>query len=62
MLRANYSDEERDEFFQRKYDEPDRRVRRRFEVLWLHSNGMFAPEIAKIERLNKVTVRKIIKK
>jgi transposase len=35
---------------------------RRFEILWLHSCGKFAPEISKIVQQNVCTVREVINK
>ena len=35
---------------------------RRFEILWLHSCGKFAPEIAEIVKQTPSTVRKVINK
>ena len=61
MLRASYSDEEKSLFHQLRYSYPDERVMRRFEILWLHACGKFAPEIAFIVQQNDDTVRKVIK-
>ena len=60
MLRANYTDEERKKFQQLRYNYPDARIMRRFEILWLHSCGKFPPEIAEIVQQNPDTVRKVI--
>ena len=54
MLRANDSDEEHAMFQQWRYSYPDERIMRRFEILWLHSCGKFAPEIATIVQLTTV--------
>jgi len=62
MLRAYYTDEEREQFHQLRYSYPDPRIMRRFEILWLHSCGKFAPEIAEIVQQNRYTVRDVIKK
>ena len=62
MLRANYTDEERKKFQQLRYNYPDVRIMRRFEILWLHSCGKFAHEIAEIVQQNRYTVRDVIKK
>ena len=61
MLRANYTDEDRATFQQLRYSFPDERIMRRFEILWLHSCGKFAPEIATIVQQNAYTVRNVIK-
>jgi transposase len=61
MLRANYTNEERATFQQLRYSYPDERIMRRFEILWLHSCGKFAPEIATIVQQNAYTVRNVIK-
>ncbi|MCL2118503.1 MAG: winged helix-turn-helix domain-containing protein [Planctomycetaceae bacterium] len=61
MLRAIYTDEEKSLFHQLRYSYPDERVMRRFEILWLHACGKFAPEIAIIVQQNDDTVRKVIK-
>ena len=61
MLRADYTDEEKQEFQQLRYSFPDERIMRRFEILWLHSCGKFAPEIATIVQQNAYTVRNVIK-
>jgi transposase len=34
---------------------------RRFEILWLHANGKFVPEIAMLVKRDRRTVRKVIK-
>jgi transposase len=44
-----------------RYDDPDSRIQRRFEILWLHSCGKFAPEIATPLRQHVTTVRQVIK-
>jgi transposase len=62
MLRANYTDEEKSLFQQLRYNFPDERIMRRFEILWLHACGKFAPEIAMIVQQNEYTVRGVIKK
>ncbi len=60
MLRANGTEEERDLFHKIRYGYHDERVMRRFEILWLHSCGKFAPEIAEIVKQNPHTVRDVI--
>ncbi len=60
MLRANYTDEERGLFQKMRYSYPDDRVMRRFEILWLHACGKFAPEIAILVKQNPHTVRDVI--
>jgi transposase len=61
MLRANYTEEERNTFQQLRYSYPDERIMRRFEILWLHGCGKSAPEIAPLVRQNPYTVRNVIK-
>jgi len=61
MLRANYTDEEKDLFYKLRYSYPDERIMQRFEILWLHACGKFAPEIATIVQQDGDTVRKVIK-
>jgi transposase len=61
MLRANYTDEEKSLFQQLRYSYPDERIMRRFEILWLHACGKFAPEIAIIVQQDGDTVRKVIR-
>jgi len=61
MLRANYTQEERNTFQQLRYSYPDERIMRRLEILWLHACGKFAPEIAIIVQQNPSTVRGVIK-
>jgi transposase len=61
MLRTNYSDEDKNIFQQLRYNYPDERIMRRFEILWLHACGKFPPEIATIVRQNPYTVRNVIK-
>jgi transposase len=61
MLRATYTDEERNTFDTLRYTYPDARIMRRFEILWLHANGKFVPEIATLVRQDRRTVRKVIK-
>jgi transposase len=62
MLRANYSDEDQQLFHRLRYSFPDERIMRRFEILWLHACGKFAPEIAAIIQQNAYTVRDVIRK
>ena len=62
MLRADYTTEERETFQQFRYHYPDSRIQRRFEILWLHSCGKFAPEIALLVQQHPVTVREVINK
>jgi transposase len=61
MLRAHYSEEERNTFQEFRYDYLDSRIQRRFEILWLHSCGKFAPEIATLVQQHVTTVRQVIK-
>jgi hypothetical protein len=56
MLRAHYTEEERKTFQQLRYSYPDERVMRRFEILWLHACGKFAPEIALLVHQTPPTV------
>jgi transposase len=60
MLRANYTEEDQRQFQQLRYSYPDERIMRRFEILWLHACGKFAPEIATIVKQNPHTVRDVI--
>jgi len=62
MFRADYTAEERDTFEKLRYHYPDSRIQRRFEILWLHSCGKFAPEIALLVQQNPVTIREVINK
>jgi transposase len=61
MLRTNDTDEAKDLFYKLRYSDPDQRIMRRFEILWLHACGKFAPEIATIVQQDGDTVRKVIK-
>jgi transposase len=60
MQRADYTEEEKNTFQQLRYSYPDERIMRRFEILWLHACGKFAPEIATLVKQNPVTVRNVI--
>jgi hypothetical protein len=66
MLRANYTDEEKQLFQSMRYDYPDRRIMRRFEILWLHACGklQFLPSYSLnlnlIERLWKFVKKKCL--
>lgn len=60
MLRADYTDDERNKFKELRYSYPDKRVMRRFEILWLHSCGQRVPDIAHIVEQNAYTVREVI--
>ncbi|MDR1960015.1 MAG: hypothetical protein LBQ54_13380, partial [Planctomycetaceae bacterium] len=60
MLRANYTEEEWKTFQRLRYSYPDERVMRRFELLWLHACGKFAPEIAHLVRQTPPTVRGVM--
>jgi transposase len=62
MQRANYTEEEKYTFHQLRYSYPDARIQRRFEILWLHACGKFAPEIARLVQQNPATVREVINK
>ena len=61
MLRTNYSEEDAELFQRMRYAHPNARVARRFDILWLHSCGKFAPEIARLVSQNPYTVRDVIK-
>ncbi len=61
MLRAHYSDDEKTTFQKMRYNYPDERIMRRFEILWLHACGKFAPEIAAIVQQHVRTVREVLK-
>lgn len=61
MLRADYTQKERELFQKLRYDYPDPRIQRRFEMLWLHSCGMNAEIIAPLVQMNPYTVRGVIK-
>src|SRR5215469_11695385 len=60
MLRANYTEDDRNTFHQWRYRHPDPRIMRRFDILWLHACGKFAPEIATLVQQHVKTVRKVI--
>jgi transposase len=60
MQRTAYTIEEKDSFQQLRFSYPDERIQRRFEILWLHSCGKFAPEIAVLVQQNPATVRDVI--
>ena len=60
MQRANYTEEEKNTFQQLRFSYPDVRIQRRFEILWLHACGKFAPEIALLVQQNAATVREVI--
>ena len=60
MQRAKYTEEDKKTFQKLRYSYPDERVMRRFEILWLHACGKFAPEIAKLVEQNPYTVRNVI--
>jgi transposase len=62
MLRANYTEEEQNTFQKLRYNYPDERIMRRFEILWLHACGKFAPEIASIVKQHPDVVRNVINK
>ena len=47
-------------FHKLRFSYPNERVQKRFEILWLHANGKFAPEIGILVQQNPVTVRKVI--
>jgi transposase len=61
MLRANYTEAEQNTFQQLRYSYPDERIMRRFEILWLHACGKFAPEIASIVKQHPDVVCNVIK-
>ncbi|MDR1382875.1 MAG: hypothetical protein LBJ67_03365, partial [Planctomycetaceae bacterium] len=62
MLRTDYTADQRAAFQQLRYTYPDTRIMRRFDILWLHSCGKFAPEISVIVQQNVCTVRGVIHK
>jgi len=62
MQRPHYTDDEKNTFQQLRYSYPDERIMRRFEILWLHACGKFAPEIAELVEQNPATVREVINK
>jgi transposase len=61
VIRTNYSDEDKSLVYKLRCSYPDERIMRRFEILWLHACGKFAPEIAIIVQQNGDTVRQVIK-
>jgi transposase len=60
MQRTSYTEEEKNAFQKFRYNYPDERIMRRFEILWLHANGKFAPEIAPLVQQKPRTVRDVI--
>jgi transposase len=62
MQRADYTEDDRNTFHDWRYHHPDPRLQRRFEILWLHSCGKYAPEIAPLVKQNLRTVRDVINK
>jgi len=62
MQRSDYTEEEKNTFQQLRFTYPDARIQRRFEILWLHACGKFAPEIALLVQQNPATVREVINK
>jgi transposase len=62
MQRTHYTAEEKNTFQQLRFTYPDVRIQRRFEILWLHACGKFAPEIALLVQQNPVTIREVINK
>jgi transposase len=56
----SYTVEEQNTFQQLRYSYPDERIMRRFEILWRHACGKFAPEIATLVKQNPRTVRDVI--
>jgi len=61
MLKANYTEEERNLFDNLRYHYPDTRIMKRFEILWLHANGKSVSEIVPLVRQDPRTIRKVIK-
>jgi len=62
MLRANYTEQDRQTFEHLRYHYPDVRIMKRFEILWLHSHDKHVPEIAELVHQDRRTVRSVIKK
>jgi transposase len=62
MQRTDYTEDEKNTFQKLRFSYPDERIQRRFEILWLHACGKFAPEIAQLVQQNPVTVRAVINK
>ena len=62
MLRVDYTTEEGETFQEFRYHDPDFRIQCRFEILWIHSCGTFAPEMALLVQQNPVTVREVLHK
>ena len=60
MLKADYTQEQKDTFQKLRYEHTDRRIMRRFEILWLHACGKHATEIATLVDQNPYTVRAVI--
>ena len=60
MLKAEYTEEEKKEFHELRYNHPDKRIMRLFEILCLHASGKHAPEIATIVKQDVTTVRGVI--
>ena len=61
MFRGNYTDEERKTFHNLRYHDPDPRLMRRFDILWLYSCGKQASEIAPPVKQHVRTVRAVLK-
>ena len=61
MLKADYTEEEKKRFQELRYSHSDKRIMRRFDILWLHASGKHAPEIAMLVRQDPYTVRDVIK-
>jgi transposase len=60
VQRANYTEDEKNTFQKLRFSYPNERIQRRFEILWLHACGKFAPEIAPLVKQNPATVREVI--
>jgi transposase len=60
MLKADYTEEEKQRFHKLRYSYPNPRIMKRYEALWLHSNGYGAPEIAKLVGRCAATIRQWI--
>lgn len=62
MLSIQFTEEDRQSLNHERFHYPDPRVQRKMEVLWLVSQGLSRPEVARLAGVSVKTVRRYIKR
>jgi transposase len=60
MARLTFSEEEQQRLDKERFEHPDPRVQQRMEVLWLISQGLVYPEVARLAGVSEATVDRYV--